>query len=160
MAIRLSALALALALSTVAGAAAARDYIVVASSDPAITKGSSYDAGAKIALGAGQTLTLMHASGDMVRIRGSAGGVLLPRRQAGQAEAERLAVLRLIVSSTDKRPQGAMYATRTRGGVCPAPASITTLDGIVQVHKGGCPKEAAQALDAWLTDHPPADIEP
>ncbi|WP_296597724.1 hypothetical protein [Phenylobacterium sp.] len=154
---RLNSLLLGFALAAVAGAAAARDYIVVASSDPAIARGAAYDGGAKVALAPGQTLTLMHASGDTIRVKGAAGGVVLPRRQAATAEAERLAVLRLIVAPPERRPQSALYATRTRAGICPEATTVTTLDAIAQVHQGGCAAEAAQALEAWLAAHPPSD---
>jgi hypothetical protein len=153
---RLAPLVLGLALAAFAGAAAARDYIVVASSDPAIARGAAYDGGAKIPLAPGRTLTLMHASGDMIRLKGAAGGVAAPRRQAGQSETERLAVLRVIVAPPERKAAG-MYATRTRAGICPETASIQSLDAIVQVHQGGCAAEAAQALEAWVAAHPPQD---
>lgn len=153
----LRALTLGLALSFVAGAALAADYIVVASTDPAIARGASFDSGAKLPLAAGKTVTLMHASGNMVRLTGKAGGAVVPARKAGQAEAERLAVLRLIVAPPERQAAGALYATRNRAGVCPDAANVTTLDAIVQVHQGGCKAEAAAALDAWVASHPPTD---
>lgn len=152
----LAPLVLGIALAAFAGAAAARDYIVVASSDPAIPRGASYDGGVKIPLAPGRTLTLMHASGDMIRLKGAAGGVAPPRRQTGQSEADRLAVLRVIVAPPERKLAG-MYATRTRAGICPEAAAIQTLDAIVQVHQGGCTAEAAQALEAWVAVHPPKD---
>lgn len=153
---RFAPLVLGLALATFAGAATARDYIVVGSTDPAIARGASYDGGATIPLAPGRTLTLMHASGDMIRLKGATGGVVAPKRQAGQAEAERLAVLRVIVSPPDRKSSG-LYATRTRAGICPEAASIQTLDAIVQVHQGGCAAEAEQALEAWVAAHPATD---
>lgn len=150
-------LLLAVVLSASAGSAWAGDYIVVASSDPAIARGSEYDGGTRIPLAPGQTVTLMHASGDTLRLKGLAGGVTLPRRMASASEAERLAVLRLIVAPPKPRPASALYAAQTRGGLCPDVASVTTLDAIVQVQGGGCPSEAAQALAAWLEAHPPSD---
>ncbi|OHB31022.1 MAG: hypothetical protein A2790_10205 [Phenylobacterium sp. RIFCSPHIGHO2_01_FULL_69_31] len=153
---RLPTLILGVALSTLAGAAVARDYIVVASTDPAIPRGASYDAGAKAPLAPGRTLTLMHASGDMVRLKGAPGGVAVPTRKAGQAEAERLAVLRTIVAPPERTKAG-LYAARARAGVCPEAAGITTLDAIVQVHQGGCTDEAAQALESWMESHPATD---
>ena len=150
-------LILGLAAWALAGAAAAADYIVVASTDPAVIRGAAYDAGARIALAPGRLVTLMHASGDMIRLKGVAGGVVAPRRPAGQGEIERLAVLRLIVAPAEKRGGAALYATRNRAGVCPDAASVRTLDAIVQVHRGGCTAEAAEALDAWVAAHPPTD---
>lgn len=149
---------LALALSALAGAAAARDYIVVGSTDPTITRGQGYDSGAPVSLAPGRTLTLMHASGDLLRLRGASGVIRLPHRQANQAEADRLAILRVIVAPADSQVAGGMRPTRTRAGVCPEAAAITTLDAIVQVHRGGCAAEAAQALEAWIAAHPPAEV--
>jgi len=151
------ALILGLALAALGGGALARDYIVVASDDPSIARGTSYDGGAKVALAPGRTLVLMHASGDTVRLKGVPGGVTAPKRQAGQAEAERLAVLRVIVAPPERQARTALYATRTRAGICPEAAAIKTLDAIVQVHQGGCAAEAQQALEAWVAAHPPTD---
>lgn len=153
---RLALPILGLALAAFAGAGAARDYIVVGSTDPAIVRGQAYDSGMKLTLAPGRTVTLMHASGDLVRLRGAEGGVLLPRRQSSQADAERLAILKVIVS-TDQRGPGVTRPMRTRAGLCPEPATITTLDAVVQVHQGGCSAEATQALDAWIAAHPPKD---
>ena len=38
-------------------------------------RGQGFDAGAKLQLAPGKVLTLMHASGDIVRVKGAAGGV-------------------------------------------------------------------------------------
>lgn len=154
---RLPALILGLTLAAVAGAAAAQDYIVVGSTDPAIVRGQPYDAGAKVPLAPGQTLTLMHSSGDLIRLKGVAGGVSVPRRQSTQPDAERLAILKVIVSGADKKDIGFARPMRTRAGVCPPASAITTLDAVVQAHKGGCQTEAAQALETWIAGHPPTD---
>lgn len=134
-------------------AASARDYIVVGSTDPAIARGQSFDAGAKVSLAAGRVLTLMHASGDIVRVNGATGGVVLPKRMSNQAEAERLAILKLMVTPAGKQTVG---ATRTRSGICPNPEVLTTLDAIVQVQSAGCRDVAHEALEAWLAAQPAA----
>jgi hypothetical protein len=154
MARRIAPLILGLALAALAGAAAASDYIVVGSTDPTIARGQAFDSGVTVALTPGRTLTLMHASGDLVRLTGAPGGVLLPRRQSSQADAERLAILKVIVSRDQKTP-GVARPMRTRAGICPEASAITTLDGVVQAHQGGCSGEAIQALDAWIASHPP-----
>lgn len=144
-----------LALALVATAAAARDYVVVSSTDPAVARGQSFAAGARIALPAGKTVTLMHASGDLVRLQGAAGGVVLPKRAASKGEAERLAILKVIVAPAERSAAAGIKLARTRGGVCPAPALVTTLDAIVQVYEAGCATAAVQALEAWFASHPP-----
>lgn len=153
---RVPSLLAGLALAAVATSAAARDYVVVSSTDPAVARGQSFAAGARVALPAGKTLTLMHASGDLVRIKGMAGGIVLPRRSASQGEADRLAILKVIVAPAERSAVGGIKLARTRGGVCPSPAVVTTLDAIVQVYAAGCGTVAADALDAWFASHPPA----
>ena len=154
---RLMPILAGLALAAFASAAAARDYIVVGSTDPAVARGQAFDAGSRIALPAGRTLTLMHASGDLVTVKGAAGGVVLPRRVASQGEADRLAILRVIVAPAERRTVGGMKLSRTRGGLCPPAARVATLDAIVQVHQAGCSAQASEALEAWIAAHPPAD---
>ncbi|MBX3485190.1 hypothetical protein [Phenylobacterium sp.] len=154
MAFRLAPLLAGLACAFGAGAALASDYMVVTSSDPAFARGQGFDAGARVALGAGQKLTLMHASGDLVTLRGAAGGVTLPRRMANQAEADRLAILKVMVAPAARQMVG---STRTRSGICPSPESLTSLDAIVQVQAAGCRGSAGEALETWLASHEPQD---
>lgn len=150
---RLAPLFAGLAVALAPLAALARDYVVVASSDPAVARGQGFDAGAKLQLAPGKVLTLMHASGDIVRVKGAAGGVVLPKRSANQAEADRLAILKVMVTPA-ARP--AVGATRTRSGICPNPENLTSLDAIVRVHAAGCRQVAGEALETWLSAHEPA----
>src|SRR5262245_54430842 len=94
---------LGLLLAAAAGAAAAAEYVVVASTDPAILRGELFDAGARVSVTPGHKVTLMHASGDVLELRGKAGGVVLPKRAMNQAEADRLAILRVIVAPAERR---------------------------------------------------------
>jgi hypothetical protein len=137
-------LALAFAVS---GAASAADYIVVNSSDPAIKRGQSFDAGAKLALGAGKTLTLMRPTGEVTTLRGSAAGATVPGARVAAADAARFETLRALVQPP---PEGRTFGAR-RGGICPAVESLTTLDDIVRTaESSGCKTVARQALDAYL----------
>lgn len=154
---RLQSVLAGLALAFAASAALARDYIVVSSTDPAVAKGQAFDAGARIPLAPGRTLTLMHATGDLMKVQGAPGGVVLPRRTASQGEADRLAILKVIVAPPEERPAGGVKLRKTRAGICPTPDTITTLDAIVQVYQAACAPEAAQALDSWIASHTPAD---
>ena len=142
---------LAVSLAAVAPAALASDYVVVRSSEPAIVRGQSFDAGDRVAIGPGGALTLMHASGDIITLKGAPGGVSLPRRNATPRDADRMAVLRFIMSSSP--PDASGRKSRTRGGICPAVESLVTLDQIVLVKQSGCPDEAARALEAYLASH-------
>lgn len=162
MAVRLFPISLiaGLALAALATAAAARDYIVVSSTDPVVVRGQSYDAGARLALAAGKTVTLMHASGDLVRLKGAAGGIVLPKRAASQGEADRLAILKVIVAPPERQAAGSVAMRKTRSGICPTPDRVNSLDAIVQVHAAGCAAVAAEALEAWFVAHPPVDAEP
>lgn len=129
------------------GAAMASDYIVVGSSDPAIPRGQAFDAGAKVALGAGKTLTLMRASGEVVTLKGSAAGATVPGAKLASADAARFETLRALVQPP---PEGRTFGAR-RGGICPAVETLTTLDDIVRTAEAsGCKAVARQALDAYL----------
>jgi hypothetical protein len=129
------------------GAAVASDYIVVSSSDPAIKRGQAFDAGAKVALGAGKTLTVMRASGEVTTLKGGASGATIPGARVAAADAARFETLRALV---EPPPQGRTFGAR-RGGICPAVESLTTLDDIVRTaDSSGCKTVARQALDAYL----------
>ena len=130
------------------GAAMASDYIVVNSTDASIKRGQSFDAGARLALGAGQSLTLMRASGEVMTLRGAAGGVAVPGARMASADAARFETLRALVQPP---PEGRTFGAR-RGGICPALESLTTLDDNVRVAEtSGCKTVARQALDAYLS---------
>lgn len=141
-------LGLGVALAAWASAALSADYVVVRSNHPAITRGQAYDAGARIALPAGRSLVLMHASGAMVTLKGSPSGALAPPERAAGGDADRLATLRFILSDADK--PATRQAMRTRGGICPAPDALTSLDAIAQAHQAGCVAAAGEALETWL----------
>ena len=143
------ALVLSFAAAIVPAAAWADDYVVVQSTDPAFSRGQAVDAGAVLPVGVGRTLTLMHASGDIVTLRGTAAGVSLPRRATNATDAERMAVLRFIIA---RAPSDARGGLRTRG-LCPAAEGLTTLDEIVGAQKSGCTGQAATALEAFLSAH-------
>lgn len=151
------ALLAGLAVAAMAGAAAARDYVVVASNDPAIPRGLSVDAGARLAVPAGHSVTLMHASGDLLTLKGAAGGVTAPLRKAASADATRLEVLRAMVAPNTREVAVGASQRRSRSGVCPSPDMLTSLDAIAQVQDAGCTDAAAAALEAWIAAHPPTD---
>lgn len=129
-----------------AGAASAADYVVVATTDAGFHAGEALSGGAKIALGAGKTLTLMHASGDVSVLRGGAGGALVPARRTASADSARLETVKVLVGPA---PTGRTFGGK-RAGVCPAASNLKTLDDIVQVQAGGCDAEARAALQAYL----------
>ena len=131
----------------VSGTAAASDYIVVSSTDPAIPRGQAFDAGARVALGAGQTLSLMRASGEVVTVRGAASGATIPGAKLASADTARFETLKALV---EPPPAGRTFGAR-RGGICPAVETLTNLDDIVRVAEtSGCKTVARQALDAYL----------
>lgn len=128
-----------------AGVAHAADFVVVKSTDPALKPGLELSGGQKVALGAGQTLTLMSASGSVSVLRGGPNGVMAPR--AGAADPERLAALKILV---DPPPAGRTFGAR-RAGVCPDPETLKTLDDILAVQSSGCTAQARAALDALVS---------
>jgi hypothetical protein len=129
------------------GTALASDYIVVNSTDPGIKKGQAFDAGARVQLSPGQTLTLMRASGEVTTLKGAASGVVVPGAKLAAADAARFETLRALVQPP---PEGRTFGAR-RGGICPAVEALTTLDDIVRVAEtSGCKSVARQALEAYL----------
>ena len=144
---RKAVLGLLLALG-VAGAAQAADFVVVSSSDPAIRPGQELAGGQRIALGAGQTVRYMDASGNVATLRGAAGGAVTPRPGA-PADATRMAQLKVLI---DPPPASRTFGAR-RSGVCPDPATLTTLDQILAVQSGGCAPAARAAMEAYLAAH-------
>src|SRR5436190_18251248 len=130
-----------------AGSAMASDYIVVNSTDPGIKKGQAFDAGTRVQLGAGQSITLMRASGEVTTLRGAAAGVVVPGAKLAAADAARFETLRALVQPP---PEGRTFGAR-RGGICPAVEALTTLDDIVHVAEtSGCKSVARQALEIYL----------
>ena len=144
----------ALALVAIGGAAAARDYVVVASTEPTVPRGLTVDAGARLAVTPGRSVTLMHASGDVLKLNGAAGGVVAPARKAASADAARLEVLRAMVTPNTREVTEGAGQRRSRGGVCPSANLLTTLDAIAEVQAAGCGDVAAGAFEAWLAAHP------
>ena len=143
----------ALAVAAIGGAAAAHDYVVVATTEPAIVRGTGVDGGQRLAVAPGRSVTLMHAGGALVMLKGAAGGVVAPLRKTAAADTARLEVFRTMVSAKPRETTEGLGSRRTRGGVCPAPDSLTSLDAIAQV-QSACPEAAAEALGAWLARTP------
>ena len=137
----------AILLFAAAGAAQAADYVVVKSTDPGIKAGLTLNGGEKVNLAAGQTLTLIAAAGDVTTLKGSAAGAVAPARRTAQADANRLAALKVLI---DPPPEGRTFGGR-RGGVCPDPAALKTLDDILAVQDAGCAAAARVALEAYAT---------
>jgi hypothetical protein len=142
---------------TCGGAAMASDYIVVGSTDPAIKRGQAFDAGARVALGAGKTLTLMRASGEVTTLRGTANGATVPNGKLASADSARFETLRALV---EPPPAGRTFGAR-RGGICPAVETLTTLDDIIRTaESSGCKTVARQALDKYLEKTEPPQPQP
>lgn len=146
----------ALATTLIAGAAAAHDYIVVASTEPAIARGVAVDGGQKLAVTPGRQVTLMHASGEVLVLKGAAGGVTAPKRTAGDADSARLEMFRTMIAPKPRDVSEGLGARRTRAGVCPDAGALTTLDAVAQAQMAGCAEPASQALEAWIAGHTPA----
>ena len=140
---RRAILGLTLAIAAGGSAARAADYVVVKSTDPGIRAGLTLSGGQRVDLGAGQTLTLIAAAGDVTLLKGSAAGAVAPARRAAQADAGRLESLRVLI---DPPPAGRTFGGK-RGGVCPDPANLKTLDDILAVQQAGCAGSAKAALE-------------
>lgn len=137
-----------LTLALLAGVAAAADYVVVASTDPAVPRGHQLAQGQRLTLAPGKTVTVIHASGAVTVLKGQAGGVVVPGGKApNAAENDRMQVLRLMVSSAPA--PGINRFGRSRSLCAPA-LTLVTLDAIAEAGKAGCNAEAAEALDAYV----------
>jgi hypothetical protein len=139
---------LGLAVAALSGAAAAEQFVVVKSTSAEIHRGQVFDSGDHISLGAGQTLTLIRASGEVLVLNGRAGGIAAPGGGASDhAERDhwRLEALKALAMPATARPE--VGASR---GFCPEPQELQTLSIIVRANESGCTAEAAAAFDAYL----------
>lgn len=131
-------------LMMVAGAAEAGDYVVVASSDPGLLPGQELDGGQQVALGAGRSVTLVHVGGELTVLRGGASGVVVPTRRVANTDASRIAALKSLIAPP---AEGRTFGGR-RGGICPDPADLRTVDQVLSAQAGGCAKQAREAFAA------------
>lgn len=135
-----------------ANSASAGDYIVVNSTEPAVQRGQTLDAGARVALGEGKIVTLMRASGEITKLKGGASGAVVPRDRLAAVDGARLEALRALVAPP---PRGRTFGAR-RSGVCPTPDTLLKLDDILQVAKAlGCDAVAREALDIYVSKQDP-----
>ena len=122
------------------GAAAASNFVVLSSTDPAFKPGQQLAGGSNVALAAGKELVVIHASGVVRKLTGMGRAVQLPAAQASSANDRRTEVLKLMVA----QPR------RTRSLIppaCPAPETLTTLDAILAAGEHeACLPLARQAL--------------
>lgn len=135
---------LVFSLAMTGGAAEAGDYVVVASSDPGLVAGQELDGGQRVALGAGRSATLVHVSGDMTVLRGGPAGAVVPTRRMASADASRIEALKSLIAPP---AEGHTFGGR-RGGICPDPADLRTVDQILSAQAGGCTRQAREALSA------------
>ena len=138
-------LGITMAIAAASGAARAADYVVVKSTDPGIKAGLTLNGGQKVNLAAGQTLILIAAAGDVTTLKGGAAGAVAPVRRTAQADAGRIAALHVLI---DPPPAGRTFGGR-RGGVCPDPETLKTLDDILAVQRADCAPAARAALEAY-----------
>ena len=131
-----------------AGAAYASDYIVVGSSDPSVKRGQPLDAGARVSVAAGKTLTVMRVSGEISTLTAGANGVVIPAARLASADSARMDSLKALL---EPPPPGRTFGARRGSGICPPAAGLTTLDDILKVaDQPGCKNTAREALDAYI----------
>jgi hypothetical protein len=135
-----------LLVASVAGAAKASDYIVVNSTDPGIKRGMALDAGMKVPVAAGKSLTVMRASGEITTLQATAAGVTLPGARLATNDGAKFDSLKALI---DPPPAGRTFGARRGGALCPDAA---TLEDILKLAETpGCKSEAREALDAFIT---------
>ena len=129
----------------VAGAANASDYIVVSSSDPSIKRGMALDAGMRVPVAPGKSLTVMRASGEVTTLQAGPSGVTLPGSKLATSDGARFDSLKSLI---DPPPQGRTFGARRGGALCTDPAN---LDDILKLaDTPGCKTEAREALAAYI----------
>jgi hypothetical protein len=128
-----------------AGAAQAGDFVVVSSTDPAISRGQELDSGATIPLSAGKSVVVIDVAGKVVRLAGSPAGAMLPRRQLASVNTDRMDALKLLVAQPRVRRSGPPQV------VCPPADSLSNLDEIVSATRtDGCLAAARQAFATYV----------
>jgi hypothetical protein len=134
----------ALALA-IAGRAQAADFVVVSSTDPGVPRGQQLASGSMLQIAPGKSVTLIDTAGQVTRLSGAAAPVTLPRRQVASVDAERMAVLKMLVA-----PPRVRRAAPSLDKTCPE-ADLTRFDGIVTVAQvDGCLTRARTAFDAYV----------
>jgi hypothetical protein len=136
--------AMSLAAGTVAAAA---DYVVARSNVATIGKGTQFAAGASVPLEEGQILTLVSSGGEVMVLRGAAGGVRLPALAGGAQTASVAALTALVNRPPPRRSFGAMRGKET----CPAIETLTTMESILAASAAeGCGTLARDALERYI----------
>lgn len=139
---------LGFALALTAGSiAAAKDFIVVSSTDPSIKTGQALDAGEHLALGTGRALTLMRPSGEVLTVHGGSIGAILPGVGA-QADNSNFAAVQALFAPP---PSGRTFGARR--GLCPGPEILDNIAAIVRSDQHGCKADARSAFIDYLKAH-------
>jgi hypothetical protein len=126
-----------------ASAASAKDFIVVSSTDPGVKTGQAFDAGARVPLSAGRSLTLMKVSGEVINVQGGPSGVVLPGNAAG--ENPKFAAVQALFAPP---PSGRAYGAQR--GFCPGPEALDNIGAIVRSNQAGCKADARKAFQDYL----------
>jgi hypothetical protein len=138
-----------LMIAALAGSSAmAKDFIVVSSNDPAIRTGQSLDAGAKLPLAAGHSLTLMRPSGEIVTVQGGPAGAVLPGSPTAQASPTQFAAVQALFA---RPPSGRTFGAQR--GFCPGPEALDNIPAIVRSNEAGCKADARKAFQDYLKAH-------
>jgi hypothetical protein len=131
----------------VSSTAIAKEYIVVSSNDAGVRTGQSFDAGARVPLGAGRSLTLMKVSGEVVTVQGGPGGAVLPG-DPGTGDNPKFAAVQALFAPP---PSGRTYGAQR--GFCPGPEVLDNIDAIIRSDQAGCKSDARKAFQDYLKAH-------
>jgi len=137
------------AMSLVIGSVAyAEDFIVVRSSDPRIAKSTTFNAGERVYLAKGHSMTVINAAGSLSTYQGATGGIVLPAGVAASNPNRLSGLLALLQRPQQRRTFGAMRGGRYDDDPsCPKPAELITIDAIVAADGEGCTGAAQAALE-------------
>lgn len=133
----------------IGGVAYAEDFIVVRSSDPRIPKSATFDAGERVYLAKGHSMTVINGAGSLSTYQGATGGIVLPSTAAPINQNRFSGLLALLDRPQQRRTFGAMRGGRYDDDPsCPKPAELTTIDAILAADAEGCTGAAQEAMEA------------
>lgn len=131
----------------IGGVAYAEDFIVVGSTDPRIVKSSTFNAGERVFVAKGSTVTLVNSAGGLTTIQGRDGGVVLPQSARRAGASDPFAQIRALLERPQaRRTFGAMRGGRYGDEACPKASELTTIDAILAAEANDCVAVAQEAL--------------
>lgn len=126
------------------GVAHAGDYVVVRSTDPAIARGATFDAGSEVTVAPSSSVAVLSSGGALTTLQG--GKAKLPPLASSSGASTASTVSAILTRNPPRRVMGA-----TRGaGVCPTLEDLKTLEQILAAEAAECRVVSRLALEAYI----------